>query len=161
MAVYHQHLTVARPAGEDFAPEAEGCFVTLGDTGVQLAAADTAPEAVYGVLTDVAEELGKSCTVATPGFSGTVGVRLAADAKDGDQLALTEGGAVKPAENGATVVAVALANGVIGKLVEARLAQPYAAAAGAAALAAAAPVAVAAAPVAAATTTASKKTSTK
>lgn len=155
MAVYHQHLTVARPAGEDFAPEAEGCIVTLGDTGVQLAAAATTPAEVYGVLTDVAEEQGKPCTVATPGFSGTVGVRLAADAKDGDQLALTEGGAVKPAENGATVVAVALANGVSGKLVEARLVQPYAAA-GIAALTAAAPVAVDAA-----AETASKKTSTK
>lgn len=160
MAVYHQYLTVARPAGEEFAPEAEGCFVTLGDTGVQAATAATTPAAVYGVLTDVAEDQGKPCTVATPGFSGTVGVRLAADAKDGDQLALTDGGAVKPAENGATVVAVALANGVSGKLVEARLVQPYAAA-DIAALAAAAPVAMAAAPVAAATATASKKTTTK
>ena len=127
MAVYHQFLTIVRPAGTAFEPSAEGCFVTLDSPFVQLATATTKPADVYGLLTDVAEEEGMNCTIATPGFSGTVGVRLAADAKDGDQLALAEGGAVVPAKDGNTVVAVALADGVSGKLVEARLVQPYAA----------------------------------
>ena len=128
MAVYHQFLTVRRPAGQDFEPEAEGCFVVLEDGAVGPAAADTKPEEVYGLLTDVAEEAGKACHIALPGCSFIVGVRAAEDVTDGAPLALTEGGKVKPAEDGATIVAVALADGTSGKLVEARLVQPYKAA---------------------------------
>lgn len=157
MAVYHQFLTVRRPAGQDFEPAAEGCFVVLNENSVTLASADTKPEKVYGLLTDVAEEAGKACHLALPGFSGIVGVRVAADVTDGDPLALTVGGAVKPAENDGTIVAVALASGTSGKLVEARLVQPCKATGlSAVALTAATPVAVAAA-----STAAKKTTSTK
>lgn len=161
MAIYHQNLTVRRPAGQDFEPAAEGCFVVLEAPAVALAAAATKPEEVYGLLTDVAEESGEACHIALPGYAGIVGVRVSADGEaveDGDILVLADGGAVKGGSDG-TAVAVALAHAEPGKLVEARLVQPYTAG-GAAALAAAAPVAVAA-PVAAATATATKKTSTK
>lgn len=163
MAIYHQNLTVRRPAGQDFEPAAEGCFVVLEAPAVALAAAATKPEEVYGLLTDVAEESGEACHIALPGYAGIVGVRVSADGEaveDGDILVLADGGAVKGVSDG-TAVAVALAHAEPGKLVKARLVQPYTAG-GAAALSVAEPVAAAApVAVAAATATATKKTSTK
>ena len=141
--ITHQTLVVRRPAGADLSAS-EGCFVKLSAGKLQLTSAQDKAADVFGLLTDPAEA-DRPCDVALPSFAGIVGVRVSSAVADGDRLALDADGAVKKAEETATVVAVALGSGESGSLVEARLVEPADVKPAAIALAAGSAVKVAAA----------------
>lgn len=153
--IIHQELIVVRYAGADLS-ESEGCFVTCTDGAASLAAADTKPAEVFGLL-DTSNTVGGRVSVCLPGFHGQPLVRLSGstdEVQDGDTLVLADNGTVAKGASG-TAVAKALSHGTAGDFVPVRLLEPCdAATVATVALSAAAPVAVTA------TTTAKKTTTT-
>lgn len=132
MAIYFQSQVVSRTAGADLS-NAEGCFVKLSSGKVVLTTASSTADEVYGLLhsTDVKDA---TVNVILPGHPGIVGVKLhssAAGVVDGTPLTLAASGTATAAAEGDVIVAVALATGTAGELVEARLVQPVSPAAAA------------------------------
>lgn len=132
MAIYHQTQVVARTAGADLT-ECEGCFVKLSSGKVVLTTGSSTADEVFGLLhtTDVKDA---TVNVILPGHPGIVGVKLHTSATgvvDGTPLTLAASGTATAAAEGDVVVAVALATGTAGELVEARLVEPVAPAAAA------------------------------
>ncbi len=126
MAVYHKNLALRLTAGADLSTS-EGCFVQVdGAAGsVTLTAASTTPDKVFGLLESV-DVKGHPVDIVLPGFAGIPGVRLhsgCAAVVPGDRLVLAANGTVTKGSTG-TLVAVALAAGTAGQLVEARLLEP-------------------------------------
>lgn len=126
MAIYHQMQVVRLTAGADLSA-CEGCFVTVdGATGTaNLTAATTTADKVYGVL-DGVDVKDRPVDVILPGCAGLVGVKLhsgCAAVVPGDRLVLAANGTVTKGSSG-VFVAVAVAAGTAGNLVEARLVQP-------------------------------------
>ena len=130
MAIYHQTQVVTRTAGADLT-ECEGCFVKLSSGKVVLTTGSSTADEVFGLLhtTDVKDA---TVNVILPGHPGIVGVKLHSSASgvvDGTALTLAASGTATAAAEGDVVVAVALATGTAGELVEARLVEPVAPAA--------------------------------
>lgn len=126
MAIYHQCQVVRLTAPADLSAN-EGCFLTAAGA---LTTASTAPDKVLGVADSVGEA-GQPVDILLPGHTGIVGVKLHASSPAvsiGDRLVLAASGAVAKGSSG-TLVAVALAAGKGGKLIEARLVEPTALAA--------------------------------
>lgn len=120
MAIFFQHQVVPVTAGADLS-DAEGCFVKLsGGKAVVTTASDAAN--IFGLLHSAAPAE-DTVSVILPGHSGIVGMRLhstATGVETGTKLALAANGTVKNAGGSDTPVAVALAAGTPGELVEAR-----------------------------------------
>lgn len=130
MAIYHQTQVVARKAGADLT-ESEGCFVKLSNGAVVPTTASSTADEVYG-LVHSGDASGETVDIILPGHPGIVGVKLHSSATgvvDGTPLTLAANGTAKTAGDGNVVVAVALASGTAGELVEARLVEPVAPAA--------------------------------
>lgn len=129
MAIYHQHQVVRLTAAADLSGS-EGCFVTVnGSAGtVALATASSTPAQVFGLLAD-AGGAGAPVDVVLPGHAGIVGVRLHSGTSavvPGDRLSVAANGQVTKAGSSGTLVAVALAAGSAGQMIEARLVEPVA-----------------------------------
>ena len=132
MAIYHQHQVVRLTAAADLSGS-EGCFVTVnGSAGtVSPATASSTPAQVFGLLVDVGAA-GAPVDVVLPGYAGIVGVRLHSGTSavvPGDRLSVAANGQVTKAGASGTLVAVALAAGSAGQMIEARLVEPVALAA--------------------------------
>lgn len=126
MAIYHQNQVVRLVAGADLSA-CEGCFVTVDGASntATLTTGSTAADKVYGVL-DGVDVKDRPVDVILPGCAGLVGVKLhsgSAAVVPGDRLVLAANGTVTKGSSG-VFVAVAVAAGTAGNLVEARLVQP-------------------------------------
>lgn len=124
MPITHQAQVVQLTAAADHSGK-EGCFVAISAgkaalTTAHSTAADTFGVIISGSPKDVQE------VIALPGHSGIVEVALHSGASTvtvGTRLYLGASGTVTTGETG-TLVAIALANGTAGHLVEARLVEP-------------------------------------
>lgn len=124
MPITHQAQVVQLPAAADHSGK-EGCFVAISSGKAALTASTATADTVFGVIVsgspkDVQE------VIALPGHSGIVEVALHSGASNvtvGTRLYLGASGTVTTGESG-TLVAIALANGTAGHLVEARLVEP-------------------------------------
>lgn len=124
MPITHQAQVVQLTAAADHSGK-EGCFVAISSGKAALTTANSTAAETFGVIVAGAAKDGQD-VIALPGHSGIVEVSLHSGASTvtvGTRLYLGASGSVTTGESG-TLVAVALANGTAGHLVEARLVEP-------------------------------------